>query len=277
MLVSTRWVYDNINNPEVRILEVSEDEHLYDEWHIPNALKLSWKDELRSKEWRDFINKTEFEELMSKKGISNTTKVVLYGDKSNWFACNGYWLFKYYGHPFVYIMDGGRKKWEIENLPKSKEVPIFNEARYIAKQRDETIRAYLWEIKRALAENRKDFILVDIRSPMEYSGEINSILPEEGAYIGGHIPGAVNIPWNENINDKDWTFKSRDELLKLYESKGVTRDKEVITYCRIGERSALTWFVIKEILNYPRVKNYDGSWTEWGNSVRTRIKRGYEP
>ena len=276
VLVSTDWLYKNLNDKNIRILECSEDELSYDEWHIPNALKISWQNDLRSKEWRDYISKSEFEALMSKLGITNETKVILYGDKANWFACAAFWLFRYYGHEELYILDGGRKKWKDEGKPITNEIIQVNKTTYKAKDRDESIRAYLYEIKKSIAENRKDFILVDIRSPMEYSGEIVSVLPEESAYIGGHIPGAVNIPWNENVN-QDWTFKSVEELKKLYESKGVTPDKEVIVYCRIGERSAINWFVLKEILKYPRVKNYDGSWTEWGNSVRTKVKRGYEP
>ncbi|MEO0224627.1 MAG: sulfurtransferase [candidate division WOR-3 bacterium] len=276
VLVSTEWLYENLDNENVRILECSEDELSYDESHIPNALKVSWQNDLRSKEWRDFLSKEEFEKLMSKLGITNKTKVILYGDKANWFACAAFWVFRYYGHEELYILDGGKKKWKDEGKPITSEIIKVDRTIYKAKDRDESIRAYLYEIKKSLAENRKDFILVDIRSPMEYSGEIISVLAEESAYIGGHIPGAVNIPWNENVN-QDWTFKSVKELKELYESKGVTPDKEVIVYCRIGERSAINWFVLKEILKYPRVKNYDGSWTEWGNSVRTRIKRGYEP
>lgn len=276
VLVSTEWLYQNLDNENVRILECSEDELMYEEWHIPNALKVSWKEDLRSKDWRDFLSKEEFERLMSKLGISNQTKVIIYGDKANWFACSAFWVFRYYGHQEVYILDGGRKKWEMEGRPKSTEIIKVQPKIYKANQRDESIRAYLWEIKKSIAENRKDFVLVDIRSPMEYSGEISSVIPEESAYISGHIPGAINVPWQENVNE-DWTFKSTNELKKLYYEKGITPDKEVIAYCRIGERSALTWFVLKELLKYPRVKNYDGSWTEWGNSVRTKVKRGYEP
>jgi len=275
-LVSTDWVLRNLKDPKIRIIECSEDESLYDEWHIPNAQKISWRNELRSKEQRDYISKEQFEELMSRLGIDNDTTVILYGDKGNWFACNAFWVFKYYGHKDVRIMDGGRIKWEAESKPKSWEVPSFNRTFYRASFRDERIRAYIWEIKKALAEKREDIILVDIRSPKEYAGEVISTVIEEYAFLGGHIPGAVNIPWTENLN-KDWTFKSKEELEKLYKSRGVTPDKEVIVYCRVGERSAINWFVLKCILNYPRVKNYDGSWTEWGNSVKAPVKKGYEP
>jgi len=276
-LVSTDWVLEHINDPDVRILECSEDVSLYEDRHIPNALNVNWKLDLRAKDKRDYIDKKEFEKLMSKLGIKKDTKVILYGDKGNWFACNAYWVFKYYGHKEVYIMDGGRKKWEMENKPTSKEIIVPNPTIYKAEERDESIRAYIWEIKKALAEKRKDFILVDIRSPLEYSGEIASVLPEEQAFASGHIPGAVNIPWEENLNRTNWTFKSKEELEELYKSKGVTPDKEVIVYCRVGERSAINWFALKCILNYPRVKNYDGSWTEWGNSVKAKVKKGYEP
>ncbi len=276
VLVSTQWVLEHIEDPNVRILECSEDENLYEEWHIPNAMKLSWKNDLRSKRWRDYIDKEEFEELMSRLGISNDTTVVLYGDKGNWFACNAFWVFKYYGHRDVRIMDGGRKKWEDENKPRTLDVPKPERSVYKASFRDESIRAYIWEIKKALAEKREDFILVDIRSPKEYAGEIVSELEEEYAFIGGHIPTAVNVPWTQNLN-KDWTFKEAHELEEIYTSKGVTKDKEVVVYCRIGERSAINWFALKYILNYPKVKNYDGSWTEWGNSVRAPVRKGYDP
>ena len=277
MLVTTDWVLEHLEDSNVRIVEVSEDVLLYHEWHVPGAVQVVWERDAQRQDVRDVVDRKGFEALMSRLGISNDTTVVLYGDKSNWWACYFFWLMKYYGHKDVRIMDGGRKKWEMEGKPKSKEVPTYPPATYIASPPDEDIRAYAQDILQRMLLG-EDFALVDVRSPDEYTGKLIHMpdYPQEGAQRGGHIPGAVNLPWGLNVNE-DWTFKGEEELRKLYEGKGITPDREVITYCRIGERSALTWFVLKYLLGYPEVRNYDGSWTEWGNMVRVPIKRGEEP
>jgi len=277
VLVTTDWVFEHLKDSNVRIVEVSEDVLLYHDWHVPGAVQVVWERDAQRQDVRDVVDRKGFEALMSRLGISNDTTVVLYGDKSNWWACYFFWLMKYYGHRDVRIMDGGRKKWEMEGKPKSREVPTYPPTKYIASPPDEDIRAYAYDILNRLLLSQ-DFALVDVRSPDEYTGKLIHMpdYPQEGAQRGGHIPGAVNLPWGLNVNE-DWTFKSEEDLRKLYEGKGITPDREVITYCRIGERSALTWFVLKYLLGYPEVRNYDGSWTEWGNMVRVPIKRGEEP
>ncbi|MFN4220507.1 MAG: sulfurtransferase [bacterium] len=281
VLVSTDWVLENINNPMVRIVEVDEDVLLYDVGHIPNAVKIDWHTELNDPEVRDFINQSQFEELCSKKGISNDTIVVFYGDKNNWWACYAFWVFKLFGHKECKIMDGGRAKWINENKPLTKDIPHFPKTTYKANPRnDKEIRAFKNEILNLFEQGKigKEVKLVDVRSPQEYTGELIHMpdYPQEGALRGGHIPTALNIPWGKNLKE-DGTFKSPEELKEMYQSLGITPDKEVIAYCRIGERSSLTWFVLKYLLEYPNVKNYDGSWTEWGNSVKTPIKKGDQP
>ncbi len=278
VLVSTDWVLDNLNASNLRILEVDEDVLLYDEWHIPNALKIDWEKDVVDQEVRDFIDKKGFEQLMSRLGISNDTTVVLYGDKSNWWACYFFWLMKYYGHEDVRIMDGGRKKWELEGKPRTKEVPNFQSTRYEAKPPDDGIRIFAVEILNRILLKDENFKLVDIRSPEEYTGKLIHMpdYPQEGALRGGHIPSAINVPWGRNVRE-DGTFKSDEELRSMYEELGITPDKEIITYCRIGERASLTWFVLKYLLGYPRVRLYDGSWTEWGNMVRVPITKGEHP
>jgi thiosulfate/3-mercaptopyruvate sulfurtransferase len=277
VLVSTDWVLENINNPKIRIVEVNEDVLLYDTGHIPNAVKIDWHTELNDPVKRDYINEEQFEKLCSEKGISNDTTVVFYGDKNNWWAAYALWVFNLFGHELVKIMDGGRNKWIQEEKPLTKEVPQFPKTNYKAKKRnDNPIRAFKDEI---IEHIKKGGILIDVRSPKEYTGELIHMpdYPQEGALRGGHIPTAINIPWATAVNE-DSTFKSIEELRKIYKEKfNITEDKEIITYCRIGERSAHTWFVLKYLLNYPKVKNYDGSWTEWGNSVRVPIVKGENP
>jgi thiosulfate/3-mercaptopyruvate sulfurtransferase len=277
VLVSTDWVLENINNPKIRIVEVDEDVLLYDTGHIPNAAKIDWHTELNDPVKRDYINEEQFEKLCSEKGISNDTTVVFYGDKNNWWAAYALWVFNLFGHELVKIMDGGRNKWIQEGKPLVKEVPQFPKTNYKAKKRnDNLIRAFKDEI---IEHIKKGGILIDVRSPKEYTGELIHMpdYPQEGALRGGHIPTAINIPWATAVNE-DGTFKSLEELRKIYKDKfNITEDKEIITYCRIGERSAHTWFVLKYLLNYPKVKNYDGSWTEWGNSVRVPIVKGEDP
>jgi thiosulfate/3-mercaptopyruvate sulfurtransferase len=277
VLVSTDWVLENINNPKIRIVEVDEDVLLYDTGHIPNAVKIDWHTDLNDPVKRDYINEAQFEKLCSEKGISNNTTVVFYGDKNNWWATYALWVFNLFGHELVKIMDGGRNKWIQEGKPLTKEIPQFPKTNYKAKKRnDNLIRSFKDEI---IEHIKKGGILIDVRSPKEYTGELIHMpdYPQEGALRGGHIPTAINIPWATAVNE-DSTFKSIEELRKIYKEKfNITEDKEIITYCRIGERSAHTWFVLKYLLNYPKVKNYDGSWTEWGNSVRVPIVKGEDP
>ncbi|MEN3015625.1 MAG: sulfurtransferase [bacterium] len=277
VLVSTDWVMENLNNPNVRLVEVNEDVLLYDTGHIPGAVKIDWHTELNDPITRDFVDEQRFSEVCSSKGISNDTVVVFYGDKNNWWACYAFWVFKLFGHEECRIMDGGRKKWIAENKPLAKEVPSYPRTNYKAKPRDDSkIRAFRDEILSLYKSGKLgvDVKLVDVRSPQEYTGELIHMpdYPQEGALRGGHIPTAISIPWGKNVNE-DGTFKSVEELRKMYEELGITPDKNIIAYCRIGERSSLTWFVLKYLLGYPNVKNYDGSWTEWGNSVRVPIER----
>ncbi len=276
-MVSTDFVLEHLGDSNVRVVEVSEDVLLYHEWHVPGAVQVVWERDAQRQDIRDVVDRRGFERLMSRLGISNDTTVVLYGDKANWWACYFFWFMKYYGHRDVRIMDGGRKKWEMEGKPKSREIPTYPSVEYVAFPPDEDVRAYAQDILQRMLLG-EDFALVDVRSPDEYSGKLLHMpdYPQEGAQRGGHIPGAINVPWGLNVNE-DWTFKDERELRKLYERKGITPDREVITYCRIGERAALTWFVLKYLLGYPEVRNYDGSWTEWGNMVRVPIKRGGEP
>jgi thiosulfate/3-mercaptopyruvate sulfurtransferase len=271
-LVDTNWVAAHLNNPKVRIVESDEDYLLYDTGHIPGAVKVDWFTTLQHPLRRDFLGKPEFEKMCSHLGIANDTSVVFYGDKSNWFACYAFWLFRYYGHENLRIMDGGRIKWQQEGRPTSREIPDYAQTQYRAKDPDSDIRAFREDVFQQVKEKRP---LVDVRSPQEYSGELLHMpnYPQEGATRGGHIPGAVNIPWSKATNPEDSTFKSADELGQLYGSAGVSPDKEIIAYCRIGERSSHTWFVSKYLLGYPAVKNYDGSWTEWGNLVNAPIEK----
>ena len=271
-LVETEWVAANLDNPSVRIVESDEDPLLYPMGHIPGAVQVDWFTTLQHPLRRNFVTKEQFEDVCSNLGISNDTTVVFYGDKSNWFACYALWLFQYYGHEDVRIMNGGRKKWELEERPLVKEIPTYEQKSYSAKAPNQDIRAFRADIFAHLEARRP---LVDVRSPQEYSGELLHMpnYPQEGAMRGGHIPGAVNIPWSKAVRETDSTFKSAESLQAIYSGEGINQDEEIIAYCRIGERSSLTWFVLKYLLGYPRVKNYDGSWTEWGNLVDAPIEK----
>jgi thiosulfate/3-mercaptopyruvate sulfurtransferase len=271
-LVETDWVADHINDPKTRIVESDEDVLLYETGHIPGAVKVDWFTTLQNPVRRDFLSKEDFEKLCSQLGIAQDTNVVFYGDKSNWFATYALWLFRYYGHQDLKIMNGGRTKWELEKRPLTKTTSSYAATTYMAKAPDATIRAYREDVFQHIASRRP---LVDVRSPKEYTGELLHMpnYPQEGATRGGHIPGAVSIPWSKATNEADSTFKSADELSQLYQGQGILPDKEIIAYCRIGERSSHTWFVLTFLLGYPNVKNYDGSWTEWGNLVNAPIEK----
>lgn len=271
-LVETDWVADHLNDPSIRIIESDEDPLLYAIGHIPGAAQVDWFSTLQHPLRRDFLTKEQFEQVASKLGITNDTTVVFYGDKSNWFACYALWLFQYYGHQNVKIMNGGRTKWEQEKRELVKDVPTFTATTYKAKEADKSIRAFRDDVFKQLDAKKP---LVDVRSPKEYSGELTHMpnYPQEGATRGGHIPSAVSIPWAQAVNEADSTFKTAEELKALYEGKNIKSDGDIIAYCRIGERSSLTWFVLKYLLGYPTVKNYDGSWTEWGNLVDAPIEK----
>jgi thiosulfate/3-mercaptopyruvate sulfurtransferase len=272
-LVETDWVAENINNPQVRLVESDEDYLLYETGHIPGAVKVDWFTTLQHPVRRDFLTAQEFEELCSQQlGIANDTTVVFYGDKNNWFACYSFWLFAYYGHEKLKIMNGGRAKWIAEGRPMTREMPKYQPTTYRAKEPDNEIRAFREEV---MEHVKGRLPLVDVRSPQEYTGELLHMpnYPQEGAQRGGHIPGAANIPWSTTVRE-DGTFKSAEELRQLYEAHGLSSEKDVIAYCRIGERSSHTWFVLKYLLGYKNVKNYDGSWTEWGNLVGAPIEKG---
>jgi thiosulfate/3-mercaptopyruvate sulfurtransferase len=272
VLVSTDWLSEHLADDGLVVAEVDEQPELYDEGHIAGAAKLHWRDDLQDPVERDLIDKESFERLLGGLGIGNDTSIVLYGDRNNWFAAYAYWYLKIYGHRDVRILDGGRQKWIDEGRELTIETPQPQAVRYAAAERDESIRAYRDQVMSWLEDNGRK--LIDVRSPQEYAGEL--IAPpgyeQEGAQRGGHIPTAASIPWATAVRD-DGTFKSGDELRSLYESKGVTADSEVTAYCRIGERSAHTWFVLRELLGYERVRNYDGSWTEWGNLVDVPIEK----
>jgi thiosulfate/3-mercaptopyruvate sulfurtransferase len=276
VLVSTDWVAEHLNDPQVRIVESDEDVLLYDIGHIPGAVKIDWHTDLQNPIERDFLDKAGFEALMRQNGINNDTTVVFYGDRNNWYATYAYWLFKYFGHNDVRVMNGGRSKWEAEGRPMTREVPAYGQGNYTAKDPDERIRAYRDDVLKQVNSGAPS--LVDVRSPAEYTGEVLHMAgyPQEGAQRGGHVRGAKSIPWATAANE-DGTFKSPDQLKEIYGGKGITSDKEVIAYCRIGERSSHTWFVLRELLGYPNVRNYDGSWTEWGSMVGVPIAKGSEP
>jgi thiosulfate/3-mercaptopyruvate sulfurtransferase len=271
-LVDTEWVANHLKDANVRIIESDEDPLLYAIGHIEGAVQVDWFSTLQHPLRRDFLTREQFEEVASKLGITNDTTVVFYGDKSNWFAAYALWLFQYYGHNNVKIMNGGRIKWEQEKRPLVKEVPSYAATSYKAKEADKSIRAFRNDVFKQLEEKKP---LVDVRSPKEYSGELTHMpnYPQEGATRAGHIPTAVSIPWAQAVNEADATFKTPEELRALYEGKNIKADGEIIAYCRIGERSSLTWFVLKYLLGYPKVKNYDGSWTEWGNLVDAPIEK----
>ena len=274
ILVDTKWVADNAHNDDVRIVEVDYDPHeAYNKGHINGAVLVWWSKDINDPLSRDIISKDQFEALMSKNGITPGTRIVLYGDFNNWFAAFALWVCKMNGHSDVRIMNGGRKKWELEDRPYTTDIPEVAETAYKVTKEAPELRVYRDDVRNALY---KDSIrLVDVRSPPEFNGEITAPpeYPLEGAQRAGHIPGATNIPWIRAVNDEDGTFKTPEELKSLYESVGITPDKDIITYCRIGERSSHTWVVLKYLLGYPNVVNYDGSWTEWGNSIGLPVER----
>ena len=266
-LVSTEWVNDHLEDPQVRLLEVDVDTSAYERGHIQGAVGLNWTTQLGDPVRRDIPTRAAFEQLMRKCGVSNTTRIILYGDNNNWFAAFAYWISKIYGHQHAALMNGGRKKWELEGRALVTDPPRVQPADYQPREPDPGLRAYLTDMRRLVEGGGDGTALVDVRSPAEFNGEIIAPpgLPET-AQRCGHIPGAQNIPWAQAANE-DGTFKSPDELRQLYTSKGILPEQPVIAYCRIGERSSHTWFVLKELLGYPDVRNYDGSWTEYGSVV----------
>jgi thiosulfate/3-mercaptopyruvate sulfurtransferase len=271
VLVDTDWVAEHLDDDNVKVVEVDENPGLYAEAHIPGAIGFDWKVDLQDQVKRDFLGSEDFGELMGSRGISNDDTIVLYGDRNNWFAAYTYWYFKYYGHDDVKLMNGPREKWVSEDRDTTTEVPDNEPAKFEAKDPDEAIRAFRDDVMGALDSDTK---LVDVRSPQEFSGELIAMAgyEQEGAQRSGHIPGAASVPWAQSVNE-DGTFKSAEDLEELYDSKGVLDGEEVIAYCRIGERSAHTWFVLHELLGRDDVRNYDGSWTEWGNMVNVPIEK----
>jgi len=271
VLVETQWVQDHLDDDSIRIVEVDENPALYADAHIPGAIGFDWKKDLQDQVKRDFLGPEAFGELFGGRGISNDHTIVLYGDRNNWFAAYTYWYLKYYGHDKVLLMNGPREKWISEGRPTSTDVPSYDATTFDAQPGDEAIRAKRDEVMAALDDGRK---LVDVRSPQEFSGELIAMAgyEQEGAQRAGHIPGAASIPWAQAVKE-DGTFKSADELEQLYGGKGVLSGEPIIAYCRIGERSAHTWFVLHELLGRDDVKNYDGSWTEWGNLVAVPIEK----
>ncbi|GAB4430578.1 MAG: sulfurtransferase [Anaerolineae bacterium] len=271
-LVSTDWVAEHLNDPNIRLVESNEDVLLYSTGHIPGAVHIDWVGDLNDPLVRDYLDGAHFAKLMEKNGIAPETTVVFYGDKNNWWACYAFWVFQLFGHTNAKVMNGGRAKWMAEGREVSKETPSYPAASYpVPARTDYKIRAFRDQVLQHLKEGGA---LVDVRSPGEYSGELLHMpdYPQEGAVRGGHIPGAANIPWAQAANP-DGTFKSYEELQALYQGKGITPDKNVVAYCRIGERSSHTWFVLTYLLGFPSVRNYDGSWTEWGNSVGVPIEK----
>jgi thiosulfate/3-mercaptopyruvate sulfurtransferase len=271
-LVTTAWLAEHLGDPGLVVVESDEDVLLYDTGHIPGAVKVDWHTELNDPVTRDYVDGARFAQICGERGIGRDTTVVFYGDRNNWYACYSFWLFKYYGHEKALIMNGGRAKWVAEGRPLTRDVPSISAASYTAKEPDASIRAFRDDVLATLGNAA--YALVDVRSPAEYSGEKLHMegYEQEGAQRAGHVPGAQSIPWATTAN-ADGTFKSVDELKAIYGGKGVTNDKQVIAYCRIGERSAHTWFVLTRLLGYPDVRNYDGSWTEWGSLVRAPIEK----
>ena len=272
VLVSTEWVAQHLDDPSVRFVESNEDVSLYAAGHIPGAVLIDWHTDQQDPVIRDFISCEQFERLMESRGIGNDTTVVFYGDRNNWYAAYTYWLFKLYGHADCRIMDGGRAKWEQEGRPLSQDAPDSPQISYTAQEADLSIRAFRDEV---VSHMQGCNPLVDVRGPDEYTGKVIAMpaYPQEGAQRGGHIPTAVNIPWATAANE-DGTFKDIETLTAIYSGKGITPERPIITYCRIGERAAHTWFVLTQLLGYPDVRNYDGSWTEWGSLVRAPIVKG---
>ncbi len=274
VLVNTEWALAHLDDAKVVFIEVDEDTAIYETNHIRNAIRLDWKNDLQDKVRRDFVNAEQFAQLLSSRGVKNDDTVVLYGGNNNWFAAYAYWYFKLYGHQDVRLLDGGRKKWELDGLELVSEVPFREATNYVAKPQDLSLRAFRDEVVSSIGVKN----LVDVRSPDEYAGRLKAPahLPQEGGQIAGHVPTAINIPWSKAANE-DGTFKSADELKKLYADAGLDFNKETIAYCRIGERSAHSWFVLHELLGLSKVKNYDGSWTEYGSLVGVPVAVGDAP
>ena len=272
VLVDANWVEDHFGDPNVRLIEVDVDTKSYAEGHIPGAVAFNWQKDLQDQIVRSPIARARLEELLSSAGVSNDTTVVLYGDNNNWFAAWALWILKYYGHNDARLLDGGRVKWLADNRELTTEVPSYEATSYTTSEPNESIRAYRDQILSELGND--GLALVDVRSPGEYSGELlaPANLPQEGAQRGGHIPGAANVPWATAVA-ADGTFKSAEELQAIYGGKGVTADRDVIAYCRIGERSSHTWFALHYLLGYENVRNYDGSWTEWGSLIGAPIEK----
>jgi thiosulfate/3-mercaptopyruvate sulfurtransferase len=270
VLVSADWVEAHLGDPKVVLVEVDEDVSAYDKGHITGAVRLDWKSELQDQVIRDFVNKEQFEKLLSQKGIANDDTVVLYGGNNNWFAAYAYWYFKLYGHGDVKLLDGGRKKWELDSRVLTEEVAPRAATSYTAKNQDLSIRAFRDEVVAAIGTKN----LVDVRSPDEFSGKLlaPAHLPQEQSQRAGHVPTAINVPWSKAANE-DGTFKTDEELRQLYKEEGLEEGRETIAYCRIGERSSHTWFVLQELLGQQGVKNYDGSWTEYGSLVGVPIEK----
>ncbi|CAM3445346.1 sulfurtransferase [Kibdelosporangium persicum] len=271
VLVSAQWAEDNLETPGVVFVEVDEDTSAYETGHIPGAVKVDWKNELQDPVRRDFVDRAGFEKLLSEKGIANDDLVVLYGGNNNWFAAYAYWYFKLYGHETVKLLDGGRKKWELDGRPLSQDVVKRDETQYTAQEQNLKLRAFRDEVVDAIGTKN----LVDVRSPDEFSGKLlaPAHLPQESAQRPGHVPSAINVPWAKAANE-DGTFKSDDELREIYKEAGIDEAKATIAYCRIGERSSHTWFALHELLGYEDVKNYDGSWTEYGSLVGVPVETG---
>jgi thiosulfate/3-mercaptopyruvate sulfurtransferase len=272
MLVSTEWVDRHANDDNIRVVEVDVDTRAYNEGHVPGAISWAWNTQLCDTVRRDILSRRQIEELMSSSGVTPDTTLVIYGDNNNWFAAWALWQAKLYGHRDVRLMDGGRKKWLLEGRPLSTEHPRVPRARYTAKEPDFSLRSFLPQVQAAVS--RQSAVLVDVRSPQEFSGEILAPpgLPET-CQRGGHVPGARNVPWGKACNE-DGTFRSPEELREVYRSEGIDGAQSIISYCRIGERSSHTWFVLKYLLGFEHVTNYDGSWTEWGNLVGAKVERG---
>jgi thiosulfate/3-mercaptopyruvate sulfurtransferase len=277
VLVSTAWLAAHLTDPGLRLLESNEDVLLYDVEHIPGAQKIDWHADLNDPVMRDYISREGFEALCRAKGIDASSTVVFYGDKNNWWATYAFWVFRLFGMTNCKVLDGGRAKWLAEGRPTTTDVPRFAPSTFVAPERVDTgLRVYMGEVRVHQAAHKA---MIDVRSPQEYTGERTHMpdYPQEGTLRGGHIPGARSVPWARAAN-ADGTFKSRDELAAIYEGEaGLTPQDDVVTYCRIGERSSHTWFVLTYLLGYTHVRNYDGSWTEWGNAVRTPIRMGAEP
>ena len=273
VVVSTDWVAENLDNPGVRLVEVDVDTEAYATGHIPGAVGWNWTTQLEAQVQRDIPSQEDWQELLRASGISSDTKIVLYGDNNNWFATFAYWLARMFGHEDAVIVNGGRKKWELEGRPLVTDVPAVERTDYQAGSLDEGRRALYDDVREHIRQ--AGAALVDVRSPAEFTGEIIAPpgLPET-AQRAGRIPGATNVPWLSAVNEEDGTFKSADELREVYEGKGMTADRDIVVYCRIGERSSHSWFVLSELLGYDKVRNYDGSWTEWGNIIRAPIAKG---